>query len=110
MQLQQVADSYCEKPAIKRDFKFRDQFADAAASGPRNIAEGFGCYFHPEFARFARIAHGSEPEVINHLRSAKSKGYISPVECDDGIHAARRAIKVLTGLIRYLDETPDWGR
>jgi four helix bundle protein len=110
VQLQLLADKYCEKPAIKRDFKFRDQLADSAASAPRNIAEGFGRFYHPDFARFARIAKGSEEEVINHLRDAERKGYITLVECEDGLHAARKALKAVNGLIRYLDETPDFGR
>ena len=71
VQLQQLADKYCEKPVINRDFKFRDQLADAAASAPRNIAEGFGRFYHPDFARFARIAKGSEEEVLNHFLDAK---------------------------------------
>ena len=110
VQLQRIADAYCQKPAIRRDFKFRDQLADSAASAPRNIAEGFGRFHHPEFARFARIARGSEQEVINHLLDARTKGYITLVECEDGIHAAKRAIKVLNGLIRYLDATPNFGK
>jgi four helix bundle protein len=110
VQLQQVADKYCAKPAVRRDFKFRDQLADSAASGPRNIAEGFARYYHPEFARFARIARGSEAEVLNHFLDAKRKGYITLVECDDGTHAARKALKAVNGLIRYLEATPDYGR
>ena len=110
VQLQQVADKYCEKAVIKRDFKFRDQLADAAASAPRNIAEGFGRFYHPDFAKFARIAKGSEEEVLNHFLDAKRKGYLTLVECEDGLHAARKALKAVNGLIRYLDATPKFGR
>jgi four helix bundle protein len=110
VQLQVLTDRYCEKPAIKRDFKFRDQLADAAASAPRNIAEGFGRFYHPDFARFARIAKGSEQEVLNHFLDAKRKGYLTLVEADDGAHAARKALIAINGLIRYLDSTPGYGR
>ena len=110
VQLQQLADKFCEKPVIKHDFKFRDQLADAAASAPRNIAEGFGRFYHPDFARFARIAKGSEEEVLNHFLDAKRKGYLNLVECEDGAHAARKALKAVNGLIRYLDATPNYGR
>jgi four helix bundle protein len=110
VQLQQLADKYCDKPAVKRDFKFRNQLSDSAASAPRNIAEGFGRFHHPEFARFARIAKGPEEEVLNHFLDAKRKGYITLVECEDGLHAARKALKAVNGLIRYLDNTPDFGR
>jgi four helix bundle protein len=110
VELQVLADRYCDRPAIKRDFKFRDQLADSAASAPRNIAEGFGRFHHPDFAKFARIARGSEEEVVNHLLDAKRKGYITHAECEDGLHAARKALKALNGLIRYLDATPNYGR
>ena len=110
VQLEQLVDRYSERPAIKRDFKFREQLIDAAASGPRNIAEGFGRYHHPEFSRFARIARASEEEVLNHFLRAQRKGYISIAECDDGPHAARKALKAVNGLIRYLDSTPDFGK
>lgn len=98
------------RPAVRRDFKFHSQLTDAAASGPRNIAEGFGRHFHPEFARFARIARASEIEVLNHLIDAKSRGYITESEYDQADHAAKQALKVLNGLIRYLESTPDFGR
>jgi len=78
VQLQQLADAFCEKPAIRRDFKFRDQLADAAASGPRNLAEGFGRFFHPDFAKFARIAKASEEEVLNHFLDANRKATLAP--------------------------------
>jgi four helix bundle protein len=110
VQLQQLADRYCEKPAVQRDFKFRDQLADAAASAPRNIAEGFGRFHHPDFARFARVAKASEQEVINHFIHARQLEYLTEAELAEGMHAARKAIKVLNGLIRYLDATPSFGR
>jgi four helix bundle protein len=110
VRLQEIVDVYCEKPLIKRDFKFRDQFSDAAASAPRNIAEGFGRTYHPEFARFAIIARGSEQEVLNHLIVARQHNYIDDTEYDRGDHAARKALKVLNGLIAYLEQTPNWGR
>ena len=110
MQLQTKVDRLCERPSIKSDLKFHSQLSDAACSGPRNIAEGFGRHFHPEFARFARIAKASEQEVLNHLYRARTKGYITPAEFEDTAWAARKALKVVNGLIRHLDETPDFGR
>ena len=110
VQLETFADRVCAKPEVKRDFKFRDQLADSAESAPRNIAEGFGRFYHREFARFARIAKASEEEVMNHLRRAKAKNYITQAELDDGLWAARKALKAVNGLIRYLDNTPDFGK
>ena len=105
VELRRVADTYCAKPAIASRFKFRDQLADAASSAPRNIAEGFGRKSHRDFARFAIIARGSEQEVLNHFIEAHEKGYIDAIEYDRGDHAARKAIKVLNGLIAYLEST-----
>ena len=110
MQLQTLVDHYSDRPAIKSDVKFHGQLTDAAASGPRNIAEGFGRFHHPEFARFARIAQASEQEVLNHLYRARNKVYISPAEFEAGAHAARKALKAVNGLIRYLDSTPNFGK
>jgi len=98
----------CEKPAINRKFKFRDNLADAGPSAPRNIAEEFGRKTHREFARFCYIARGSEQEVLDSFIEAHQKGYIDAAEFDRGDHAARKALKVLNGLIAYLDATPDW--
>ena len=110
VQLKELAHGYCQRPAIQRDFKFREQLVDAAASAPRNIAEGFGRVYHPEFARFAIIAKASEQEVLNHFIDAHQRRYLTDVELDCGDHAARKAIKVLNGLIAYREATPNWGR
>jgi four helix bundle protein len=109
-QLRQVVIPLCANPGLKRDFKLRDQLSDAASSAPKNIAEGFGRKTHREFSRFCYIARGSEQEVLDSLIEARQKGYITAAELDQGDHAARRALKVLNGLINYLDSTPDWKR
>ena len=109
-ELKRYADAVCEKPQVKRDFRFAAQLRDAAASGPANIAEGFGRHFHREFARFARIARASEIEVINHLIDARDRGYINEVEFNQADHAAKKALKTVNGLIRYLESTPQFGR
>jgi four helix bundle protein len=109
-QLEAIVDRYGERPVIKSDLKFHAQFTDAGASGPRNIAEGFGRFHHPEFARFARIAQASEQEVLNHLYRARNKRYITPAEFEEAAHAARKALKAVNGLIRYLDSTPNFGK
>ena len=108
--LKQRADVICQNPAVKRDYRFATQLREAAASGPANLAEGFGRNFHPEFARFARIARASELEVLNHLLDARGRGYVDEMEFDQTDHAAKKAIKAVNGLIRYLEATPKFGR
>jgi four helix bundle protein len=110
VQLEMVTEKFCCRESIKHDFKFHDQLADAGASGPRNIAEGFGRYHHPEFARFARIAKASEEECLNHFIKARRIGYISALEYESARHVALKALKAVSGLIRYLDDTPNFGR
>ena len=110
MELQTIVDRYCERASIRHDRRFHEQLSDAAASGPRNIAEGFGRYHHPEFARFARIAKSSEEEVLNHLYRANHRHYITLAEFEDGAWAARKALKAVNGLIRYLEDTPNFGK
>ena len=68
------------------------------------------CTYHPEFARFARIAKSSEQEVLNHLYRARNRNYITPAEFEDAAWAARKALKAVNGLIRYLDDTPGFGK
>ena len=65
-----------ETGAASREFKFRDQFRDAAASVPRNIAEGFGRYTPGDFARFVRYARGSLAETENCLKEARARGHL----------------------------------
>ena len=61
----------------RRDLGFRDQIRNAAASAPRNIAEGFGRYMPREFNQYPRVANGSLQEVSNHLKDGVDRGYFS---------------------------------
>jgi four helix bundle protein len=100
-------DEYLERPNVKRRYRLHDQLSDAVRSGPANIAEGFGKYGNKEFARFARIAKGSEVEVLNHLIDLRDQKLISEDELMLAEHAARKAINAVVGLIRHLETTPD---
>ena len=102
-----LAYALLRRPAVSRDFKFRDQLADAARSAPRNIAEGFARYKHKEFAQFVRIAKGSIAEVLDHFIDAVDNGYLTQSELKEHEFACKRALKAINGLIRYLESTPD---
>ncbi len=104
--LKLLAYQLLARPEVARDFKFRDQLSDAARSAPRNIAEGFARFKHKEFAQFARVAKGSEGEVLNHFIDAVDCGYLSKEEFPQFEHAAKKALKAVNGLIRYLETTP----
>ena len=100
-------DEYLERPNVKRRYRLYDQLYDAVRSGPSNIAEGFGKYGNKEFARFARIAKGSDVEVLNHLVDLRDQRLISEDELLIAEHDANRAINAVVGLIRHLENTPD---
>ena len=105
--LKLLAYEIVKRSTAANDFKFRDQLRDSARSAPRNIAEGFGRFKHKEFAQFARVAKGSEAEVLNHFIDAVESGYMSKEEFPRFEHAARKALKAVNGLIHYLETTPD---
>ena len=63
------------KPLFAADFKAKSQGEDAANSVCRNIAEGFGCETHAEFARFLEISRRSLNEVHDVLHGALLKAY-----------------------------------
>jgi four helix bundle protein len=88
-----------------RDFEFRDQIRNAAASAPRNIAEGFGRYAPKDFSQYLRIANGSLMETTNHLQDGVDRGYFTPEQIADAQILAKRASAATTSLIRYLRDT-----
>lgn len=107
-QLKLNVDQILARPEVRRRYKFYDQLSDSVRSGPRNIAEGHLRGFkHKEFARFLRIAKGSEGEVLNHLMDAHDQQLITDEELELNARLAKRAIKAATRLIQYLESTPD---
>ncbi|MGH9219265.1 MAG: four helix bundle protein [Vicinamibacterales bacterium] len=108
--LKSEVDQLLRKPEIARNYKFRDRLSDAARSAPRNIAEGFARFSNKEFARFTRIARGSESEVINHLLDGYDQGLITEGELASVSRTARRAIGAAVGLIHHLETTPEAAR
>lgn len=96
-----------EDPRIKGDYRFCDQLRDAARSAPANIAEGFGRFGNKEFARFVRIARGSQEEVLNHFIDARDQRLLTDDELMLEEHHIRGALAAMAGLIRHLESTPD---
>jgi four helix bundle protein len=91
---------------IKRDFEFCDQSNRAANSACRNLAEGFGRYQHPDFARFVNIAKSSLVELLDSTDEAIEKSYIDAAEYKSLNELIERARASATGLHQYLISTP----
>jgi four helix bundle protein len=86
----------------RHDQKFCDQIRDAASSGPRNIAEGFGRYQPREFSQFLRVANGSIMETSNHLLDGVDRKHFTQENIDPLLALAKRASAAVARLIRYL--------
>ena len=102
VKLEDFVANMTRRPALTRDRQFCAQANDAAASAPRNIAEGFGRFSPKEFAQYMRIAIGSELETRNQILEAARKGAITSAERDEGVLLTRRAVTAALRLRRYL--------
>ena len=98
-------DLYLKRSEFKRHFDTVTNSRIQHDPGPANIAEGFGRHGNREFARFVRIAKGSEAEVLNHLIDARDQQLITDEEFREAEHAARKAMKAAVGLIMHLERT-----
>jgi four helix bundle protein len=104
-ELKQQVYALVDRSKARDDRKFSDQIKDSAASAPRNLAEGFACYGHPEFARYTRVAKASLVETQNHLGDGVDRGHWSPKEAEPLRNLADRAIGACVRLLTYLEST-----
>ena len=100
-------DVFLGCPEFREHFKSCRQLCDAARSGPQHIAEGCARPKHRDFAQFVRNARDSEIQVLNHLIDAHDQRLISTDELLINKLLAKRALRAATGLIRYLESTPE---
>src|SRR5688572_32928796 len=101
-ELERFALDMITRPVLAADQTFCKQTSDAAASGPRNIAEGHGRFAPAQFANFLRIAIGSEMETRNQIIKAWQRGAISESEKNDGVLLSKRALTAAVRLRAYL--------
>ena len=99
-ELEKFAKEIVKRPALARDRDYCEQTADAAASAPRNIAEGYGRFAPIQFANVLRIAIGSEMETKNQILKAWQRGAITDDELRAGTILCKRAIGAAVGLRR----------
>jgi four helix bundle protein len=101
-----VIFKFTRRRPFSADFKHRSQSEDAIDSVCRNIAEGFGCISHGEFARYLEIARRSLNEVCDCVRSAHLKRYVSETEIREFQAFSRRLYPALNNFIAYLKRNP----
>ncbi len=109
-ELRMLVEEFLARPGLRVRFRRAQQLSDAAASAPRNIAEGFGRFKPKQFAQFVRIAKGSETEVLNILIEAQKAGLLSNPDFTRYEICTRRAIGTAVGLIRYLEGADEPGQ
>ena len=98
-----LSEELLKRPRLRFQKRFREQLTDAAASIPRNVAEGFGRYRPRENAQDVRIAKGSADEVLSLFFEARARGFLTAAEFPRFETAADRAIGTLIGYLRYLE-------
>ena len=85
-----------------REWRRWSQFEDSVAGPPAHLAEGFGRFSPPDFARYCVMARASLMESQNHLIDAVDSGYMTE-EMRAGLNAmAEVSLEEVTGLMEYL--------
>ena len=95
------------RPKFARDFRAQEQADDAVNSICRNIAEGFACETHGEFARYLSYSRRSLNEIRDAMRGARQKGYVSAADLREFQRLAFHLRPALTRFIAFLRATPD---
>lgn len=96
------------RPAFARNLKAQTQAEDAVNSICRNIAEGFGCETHGQFAWFLRISRRSMNELQDAFRGAQQNGYVTSDDWTPVRALLRRLFPAMNRFIAYLDRTADY--
>jgi four helix bundle protein len=105
-QIRQRTYALTGRPRYRRDRRLWTQSDDAVESMCRNISEGFGGT-HAEFKYFLIISRRSMNELLDSLRSAELKGYVTADEVAAIRALARRLYPAYKHFIAYLERTPD---
>ena len=85
-----------KKGDLSKDIGLRDQIQRAAVSAMTNIAEGFDCDSHAEFARFLGYSRRSAVEVQSLLYAILDVGYISEEAFQDYFNQANKVKAIVS--------------
>jgi len=94
----------CSAGSLAKDFELRNQLRGASVSAMGNIAEGFGRGGRKEFIQFLSVAKGSATEVQSHLYAALDAPHIDQPTFDTLSNLADEVIRIITGLMNYLQQ------
>jgi four helix bundle protein len=104
-ELKQKVYALVDQTTARDDRKFCDQIKDSVASAPRNLAEGFASYLHPDFARYARVAKASLVETHNHLYDGVDRRHWTAQQAALLQQLSDRAVGACVRLLRHLEST-----
>jgi four helix bundle protein len=92
-----VEACYKLSATLPRDERFglTTQIRRAATSVPANIAEGFGRWNAPDFARFLAISSGSLRELETHLVIVQRLGFAPAESVENLLHATEDLSRML---------------
>ncbi len=90
-------------PGASRDFRFRAQLSDAAASVESCLVEGWHRYVAGEFVTFLRYARASLAEAERWLGDGVARGYFEPHAIAQSLDTAGRCGAALTNLRKSLE-------
>jgi four helix bundle protein len=96
--------------SVRRDFNFCQQLREAAASAPRNIAEGFGRFRPAPFAQFMEVAVGSMMETQALLNDGVDRGHFTTEQIAIALDLAGQSLRLSTKLLLYLKRCRDSDR
>jgi len=92
----------CAEGALAHDQDLRRQLEESVRGPLSHIAEGFGRFSPPDFARFLVMARSSLMESQNHLIDAVDSGCIQEEVRAELNALAETALEDVTGLMEYL--------
>jgi four helix bundle protein len=92
----------CDEEPLSRDWKLRGQLQESVAGPPAHLAEGFGRFSPPDFARYTVMARSSLIESQNHLLDAVDRRHITEERRRELDSLAEIALQEVTGLMEYL--------
>ena len=105
-ELRKFVTTAIRQPPLSRDAALCDQLRQAARSVTGNVAEGFPCPSHAEFARFLDMAARSVREIEDRLIEAVDGELLTEAAAAPGFNLAKRTSVAIARLAAYLRKNP----